>query len=66
MGKNYALTSFDRTHNVGITNVWQLPFGPGRALTKAAASYIPGGWQINNMVSMMSGVPFTSSRTTRR
>ncbi len=60
MGKNYAPVSTDRTHNVGITNVWQLPFGPGRAhLTEGVAGAILGGWQINNMVSMMTGVPFS-------
>jgi len=61
MSRNYALTSFNRTHNVGITNVWELPFGPGRRWLseKGAASYILGGWQINNVVSIMSGVPFS-------
>jgi hypothetical protein len=58
--RNYALTSTDRTHNVGITNVWQLPFGPGRAhLTNGVAGAILGGWQVNNMISIMSGPPFT-------
>ena len=28
--RNYALISTDRTHNVGITNSWELPFGPDR------------------------------------
>ena len=61
MSRNYALTSFNRTHNVGITNVWELPFGPGRRWLseRGAASYILGGWQINNIVSIMSGVPFS-------
>lgn len=61
LGRNYALTSSDRTHNLGITNVWQLPFGPGRQWLneKSVASYILGGWQVNNMISVMSGVPFS-------
>ena len=60
MSKNYAPVSTDRTHNVGITNVWQLPFGPGRAhLTEGGGRASLGGWQINNMVSMMTGVPFS-------
>jgi hypothetical protein len=61
MSRNYALTSNDRTHNVGITNVWQLPFGPGRHWLSegGVASYILGGWQINNLISIMSGVPFS-------
>ena len=60
MGRNYAPISTDRTHNLGITNVWQLPFGPGRAhLTSGVAGAILGGWQVNNLISIMSGVPFT-------
>lgn len=61
MTRNYALASNDRTHNLGITNIWQLPFGKGKQYLsdKGALSAILGGWQINNMVSVMSGPPFT-------
>jgi hypothetical protein len=61
MDRNRALTGSDRTHNLGITNVWQLPVGPGRRWLneKSALSRIFGGWQINNMISIMSGVPFS-------
>jgi len=61
MTRNYALASNDRTHNLAITNVWQLPFGKGKQYLsdKGALSAILGGWQINNMVSVMSGPPFT-------
>jgi Carboxypeptidase regulatory-like domain/TonB dependent receptor-like, beta-barrel len=59
--RNRALTSSDRTHNIGITNVWQIPLGEGKRWLndKSVAARILGGWQINNMVSMMSGVPFS-------
>ena len=59
--RNYALISTDRTHNVGITSSWELPFGPDRRWLKdgGVLSYIVGGWQVNNMISMMSGPPFT-------
>jgi hypothetical protein len=59
--RNRALTSSDRTHNVGITNVWQIPVGEGKRWLndKSVAARILGGWQINNMVSMMTGVPFS-------
>ena len=61
MDRNRALTGSDRTHNLGITSVWQLPLGPGRRWLseKSLASLIFGGWQINNLVSVMSGVPFS-------
>ena len=59
--RNRALTDVDRTHNVGITNVWEIPMGPGRRWLndKGIASQILGGWQINNMISIMSGTPFS-------
>ncbi len=61
ISRNRALTSSDRTHNLGITNVWQIPLGNGRRWLreKGAVSSILGGWQINNMISVMSGVPFS-------
>jgi Carboxypeptidase regulatory-like domain/TonB dependent receptor-like, beta-barrel len=61
LDRNRALTSTDRTHNVGITNVWQIPVGEGKRWmnNKSVAARILGGWQINNMISIMSGVPFT-------
>jgi hypothetical protein len=63
MSRNLALTSTDRRHNLGITNVWQIPLGEGRHWLndKGVLSRVLGGWQINNMVSVMSGVPFTVS-----
>jgi hypothetical protein len=61
MSRNYALTSTDRTHNLGITNVWELPFGPGRHWVNdgGVLSHIVGGWQVNNLDSIMSGTPFS-------
>ena len=61
MDRNQALTNNDRRHNIGITNVWQLPLGDGRRWLndRGIASRILGGWQINNMVSVMSGIPFS-------
>jgi len=61
MSRNRALTSSDRTHNLGISNVWQLPLGKGRHWLNdpGVMSGIFGGWQINNVVSVMSGVPFS-------
>jgi hypothetical protein len=63
LSRNRALTSTDRTHNLGITSVWEIPLGPGRRWLNGngVLSSILGGWQINNMISVMSGVPFTVS-----
>ena len=64
---NTAIQSFDRTHNLQITNLTELPFGPGRRWLNGGGvlAAIVGGWQVNNIVSFMSGTPFdiTSSGT---
>jgi hypothetical protein len=65
-GLNRALVGYDRTHNLQITNIWQLPFGKGHQWAKSGlVSKLLGGWQINNILSFMSGTPFsvTSSGT---
>ena len=56
-----APTSNDRRHNLGITNVWQIPVGKGRRWLNdgGVSSAILGGWQVNNMISIMSGTPFS-------
>ena len=56
---NTAISPFDRTHNLNITNVTELPFGPGKPwLNDGVAAAILGGWQVNNLISFWSGVPF--------
>jgi hypothetical protein len=61
LDRNYAPTSTDRRHNLGITSVWQIPVGNGRRWlnNNSIASAILGGWQVNNMISIMSGTPFS-------
>ena len=58
---NRSLSSFDRPHNLQITNIIELPFGKGRKYLndKGALSMVVGGWQVNNIISYFSGVPFT-------
>jgi hypothetical protein len=59
---NRALTDFDRTHNLQIMNIWQLPFGKGKrwlASQNRVVDAIVSGWQTNSLISLMSGRPFT-------
>lgn len=59
---NRALTDFDRTHNLQIMNIWQLPFGNGKrwlAGQNRVVNAIVSGWQTNSLISLMSGRPFT-------
>lgn len=58
--RNRARTSFDRTHNLQVYGVYELPFGAGkRWATSGPASWLAGGWQLNSIVSRISGTPFT-------
>jgi outer membrane receptor protein involved in Fe transport len=60
--KNYAPAGFDRTHNFEFSGVMALPFGKGEPWVRSGiGSAILGGWLINPVVSIMSGVPFTVS-----
>jgi hypothetical protein len=58
--RNRAPLSYDRTHNLQISNLLEVPFGKGkRWATDGVGAAILGGWQINNLVSLYSGTPFT-------
>jgi outer membrane receptor protein involved in Fe transport len=57
---NRALMPYDRTHNFNASFVAELPFGNGKPfLTSRLASAIAGGWQVNGLLSIYSGSPFT-------
>ena len=58
---NWALSDFDRTHALHITNLTELPFGPGKRWLSGGGllAAVAGGWQVNNIVSVYSGTPFT-------
>ena len=60
---NRVVRGFDRTHNLQITGMWELPFGQKKrfAANSRTASAILGGWRINTLASFMSGTPFTVS-----
>jgi hypothetical protein len=57
---NWALSNFDRTHNLNFTNMIELPFGRNHRWLQNGGllSAILGGWQVNNIVSFYSGTPF--------
>lgn len=57
---NYGPASFNRTHDVEIYGLLNVPFGKGqRWATGGVGSWILGGWQISPTLSIMSGLPFT-------
>lgn len=61
MHLNETVTDFDRTHNLEILHVWQLPFGHNQRwlANRGAWSYLAGGWQVSGLASFVSGAPFS-------
>ena len=55
---NKAPAGYDRTHNLQTYWAWDVPFGSGRRwAAEGVASKILGGWQVNGIMSIMSGTP---------
>jgi hypothetical protein len=53
------LASFDRTHNLQVFGLNELPFGRGRKWAQSGvANWLAGGWQLNYVISRLSGTPF--------
>jgi hypothetical protein len=60
--KGRAVAGYDRTHNMSIYGVMQLPFGKGhRWAQTGVGNAILGGWQINPLINYLTGLPFTVS-----
>jgi hypothetical protein len=56
LSRNYAPAGFDRTHNLQMGFVYELPFA--RTSTKPLAKIVQG-WQLNGIASWLSGRPFS-------
>jgi outer membrane receptor protein involved in Fe transport len=58
---NEARLPQDRPHNFQTSFVAELPFGPGKPLLNqgGVGSAVLGGWQVNGLLSLYSGSPFT-------
>lgn len=61
MGLNRALMPYDRTHNFNASFVAELPFGHGKRFASGGglATALAGGWQVNGLLSLYSGSPFS-------
>ena len=58
--KNYGPTNRDLRHNLVITNSYELPFGRGKSFAQSGpAAAILGGWTINAIASLRTGLPST-------
>jgi hypothetical protein len=54
--RNYALAGFDRTHNFQTGWAYELPFG---RRSDSLMSMLARGWQVNGVISIVSGRPLT-------
>ncbi|MBI1786326.1 MAG: TonB-dependent receptor [Acidobacteria bacterium] len=58
--RNRTARGYDRTHNLHISNIWELPFGKGKKFVSSGPlAWVMSGWQLNNILSFYSGTPFT-------
>lgn len=57
--RNKGLAGYDRRHNLQLYGVYDLPFGKGQRWASGGGllDALIGGWQINSIISLMSGTP---------
>ena len=58
---NRTVLNFDRTQNLTISAVAELPFGKGKRWVSGNrwGAAILGGWRVNTLLTFMSGLPFS-------
>src|SRR5437868_2583602 len=58
---NRAVRSYDRTQNLQLQGIWEVPFGKGKPWVsqEGVASKILGGWRISSLAAFMTGLPFS-------
>jgi hypothetical protein len=62
---NYGSLSRDIRHNLQATWIAELPFGSGKPWAPdGVAAKVLGGWQLNGVLSMYTGAPFSATAST--
>jgi Carboxypeptidase regulatory-like domain len=57
--RNYAPAGFDRRHNFQLGFAYQLPWQNNGSYTNGLAKTILGDWQVNGVLAVFSGTPFS-------
>ncbi|PYS42142.1 MAG: hypothetical protein DMG14_04945 [Acidobacteria bacterium] len=60
--RDYGLSAFDVRHRFSLSGVYELPIGKGKPFmsgVKGVADKLVSGWQLNTIVNLQSGFPFT-------
>ncbi len=62
--RSYSRLDFDRTHTFVQSYVYELPFGKNKPyLQSGPGRWVLGDWQLNGVLSMMTGRPMTFGTT---
>jgi len=62
--RTYSRLDFDRTQTFVQSYVYELPFGPNKPLFKQGIGrWLLGDWQLNGVLTLMTGRPFTIGST---
>ncbi|MBS1857752.1 MAG: TonB-dependent receptor [Acidobacteria bacterium] len=62
--RSYARLDFDRAHTFVQSYLYQLPFGKnGRWLKSGPGRWVLGDWQVNGVLTLMTGRPMTFGTT---
>ena len=60
--RNYGDLNQDIRQNFQATAIYDLPFGPGKSmLADSPLGKILGGWQLNGLMSLYTGTPFSAT-----
>ena len=55
-----GLSRYNQTHRAVISYGYELPFGRGKHwVTSGPAAYVLGNWQVQGIITLLSGFPFT-------
>lgn len=64
MDRNWARAGFDRRHTFVQSYIYELPFGKGQRFAQSGpAAWVLGGWQLNGILTLMSGSAINFSST---
>jgi hypothetical protein len=60
--RDYGLSAFDVRHRFSLSGMYELPLGKGKPFlsgVQGVADKLVSGWQLNTIVNLQSGFPFT-------
>jgi hypothetical protein len=61
LARQYGPSSFDATHNLVISHIYEVPFGKGKRFLNQGGigALLLSDWQLNGILRLVSGNPFT-------